>query len=783
MNRQIYNNSNFKILLFVTIAICCSQCKQSQNINKDFSFCEGDQNNTHIVFDQLPEVWDEAIPLGNGILGALIYKKGEHLRFSIDRIDLWDVRSTKYLDEGKHTFSYLYNLWKTGNYKIAQDLRDSLRIDPYPSKIPVAAIDFKNIAVLGKVVKADLSLKDAISLISWDSGTSLESFVAGDKEYGWFQFKNLNTTLDFCVTPPNYDGSQETIISNAQGKLELTALGYPAPKIERAQNNISYYQGMKMGNGYTMLLCWEYDNKTLTGTWTVVNNNLPEKNQVSKKHLLSLLKENKSSLLKGHRAKWENFWSKSSIYVPDSTIQTQWIKDMYKFGACTGISKIPISLQAIWTADNGRMPPWSGDFHHDFNTQASYWGAFNGNHLQDAKVFTDWLWKVKPEAEEYTLDFFETNGLAFPGVTDINGKLMVSWWQYTHSPTVSAWLGQYFYWYWRYSMDREFMKERAYPWIKDVTVFFDNFSVLDSSGIRTLPLSSSAEINDDSAEAWFPKTTNNDLAFIRWSYIKAIELAKELNKKEDIVHFKEKLDEWPQLAVSENHQLLIAPDYPLEESHRHLSHLVGIYPLGIVDKSLGEQSKLIINESLEHLDSLGTQGWIGFSFPWYSLLQARAGNGDKAAEYLKIFAENFCSPNSFHLNGDQSGKGYSSRTYRPFTLEANFAFTGAVNEMLLQSHTKVVEIFPAVPNSWKDIAFDNLRSQGAFLVSARKEGGKVRNVMITAQADGLLSMKNPFETTFNSLVNGNLKTLSPNDNGIVEVNLKRGDVVQFFDEK
>lgn len=118
--------------------------------------------------------------------------------------------------------------------------------------------------------------------------------------------------------------------------------------------------------------------------------------------------------------------------------------------------------------------------------------------------------------------------------------------------------------------------------------------------------------------------------------------------------------------------------------------------------------------------------------------------GDQAAEVLRIFSENFCLPNSFHVNGEQQNKGYSKFKYRPFTLEGNFAFAAALQEMLIQSHTGVIRIFPAIPADWRNMSFKTLRCQGAFLVSAIQEEGKVTEVEIVSEKGGTCQLKNPF---------------------------------------
>ena len=113
---------------------------------------------------------------------------------------------------------------------------------------------------------------------------------------------------------------------------------------------------------------------------------------------------------------------------------------MYKFGAATREDSYPISLQAVWTADNGMLPPWKGDYHHDLNTQLSYWPAYTGNHLQEGMGYLNTLWKQRDVYKKYTREYFGTDGMNVPGVCTLTGEPMGGWVQYSMSPTVSAWL-------------------------------------------------------------------------------------------------------------------------------------------------------------------------------------------------------------------------------------------------------------------------------------------------------------------------------------------------------
>ena len=203
---------------------------------------------------------------------------------------------------------------------------------------------------------------------------------------------------------------------------------------------------------------------------------------------------------------------------------------------------------------------------------------------------------------------------------------------------------------------------------------------------------------------------------------------------------------------------------------------MAVYPLGLLSPDKPEQQSLI-DYSLKWLEKTGTRNWCGYSFSWAASIYARAKQADQAASMLKIFASNFCSINSFHLNGDQKGGQYSSFTYAPFTLEGNFAFAQGIHEMLLQSYNGYIEVFPAIPNTWKSLSFKHLRTEGAFLVSAKMENGNLTKIEITASENNLLVLKIPF-TNWN--VQGILRsTITDNGNNIWSVHLKKGQKIIF----
>jgi alpha-L-fucosidase 2 len=198
--------------------------------------------------------------------------------------------------------------------------------------------------------------------------------------------------------------------------------------------------------------------------------------------------------------------------------------------------------------------------------------------------------------------------------------------------------------------------------------------------------------------------------------------------------------------------LLLDETTPLPGSHRHLSNLIALYPFNLITTDGGERDRQIIAASLKDWDSKGTGAWCGYTFSWMSCLRARTGDAEAALRNLDIYVHAFILRNGFHANGDQTKSGFSGFTYRPFTLEGNFLAMQAVHEMLLQSwsplpglrDTGVVRIFPAMPWRWHDASFENLRAEGGWVVSARRENNATTWFKITATHSGVLRIRDNF---------------------------------------
>jgi hypothetical protein len=735
--------------------------------NTDYDLC----------FSKLADRWDEGIPLGNAMIGSLVWQKNGILRMSLDHVDLWDLRTKISIETlSQYNFKWIEQQILKGDYKPVQDRYDAIyEAIPYPTKIPGGALEFDSLASQ-PVSEVRLFLNNAICEVNWQNGIRLQTFVHATENTGWFRFENVPENFTPKLVPPLYNKNKNDQTHSPPAKNSLELLGYEQGTVVQKENTIVYHQNGSKGFYYEIAVAWQQNGKTLEGVWTIHPKNEKENNSITAiEHVKKSLRQGFAKSFESHHQWWKDYWAKSSITIPDAVLAKQYYNEMYKFGSAARSYAPPISLQAVWTADDGCLPPWYGDYHHDLNTQLSYWNCYAGNRLEEGSGYLNWLWDIIPESKKYTRAFFGVDGLNVGGVTAIQGEPMGGWIQYSMSPTVSAWLAQHFYLHWQYSRDKDFLEKRAYPYLRDVAVFLDQISVRNEQNKRKLPISSSPEIFNNSLKAWFLTTTNNDLALIRFVYTAAEDCARELGKNKEADQWHTILSEWTDYDLDKDNALTFAKGFPYNESHRHFSHQMAYHPLGLIDRSNGETDQKIIEATIKKLEDYGVDWWNGTSYVWFGGIKARNFDGDGAVKTLKIFAEHFCLPNTFHANGDQTKQGYSKYTNRPVTLEANFAFAGGIHEMLIQSHTGIIQIFPAIPNSWQDVSFQQLRTVGAFLVSAERKNGKVKRIKIQSLAGEPCVIQPNFNGIFQiSDKSVSIKEIKP---GRFEIGLAKGQEI------
>ena len=255
--------------------------------------------------------------------------------------------------------------------------------------------------------------------------------------------------------------------------------------------------------------------------------------------------------------------------------------------------------------------------------------------------------------------------------SDLAGEQIGGWRQYTHSVTTAAWLSQHFYLHWKYSADRSFLEQRAYPICAippPSSRPYRRRKALD--GFRTIPLSASPEINDNRPSAWFDTVTNYDLSLMRWLLAASAELAAELKLDAEAARWRRVLAEMPPFSYGDDGRLLVAKGYPLPASHRHFSHLMAIHPLGLIDLSDGRRSAAhhSRHRSRNSTRKAATTGAATASPGSPTFRRAPAMAPEPRSRSRSSPPPSPCATAST-ATATNRAKGYSKFKYRPFTLE------------------------------------------------------------------------------------------------------------------
>ena len=688
--------------------------------------------------------WDEAIPLGNGLLGCLLWGEDSVVRMSLDRGDLWDERASATVGGAEWNYRTIQRTVREGDLAGHSRVGDEPYFQPYPTKIPAGRIELM-LPRKAKPERFELDLRSATGKAELTKG-NIDVFCSAAEPVVVIRCRAVVPRLK--IVAPAFAGVEGQTFSK-KGWGDLGLLGYPAPQASREGGFDVYRQTCAEGLEFAIVAGMRKVDDGCEIAIAVTTNAEGDPVDEGKRRVAAALDAGYGRMHREHRKWWQEFWARSSIAIPDARLEQHYHLVQYFYGSASRRGSPPIPLQGVWTADEGKLPPWKGDYHNDLNTQFCYYAYPAADHLEEGLCFLDFLWKLLPRHQQFAREFYEVEGAAVPGVMSLAGREMGGWGQYSFSPTNGAWVAHLFHLHWRYTMDREFLEQRAYPYCREVARFLEGLLKPGADGKLKLPLSSSPEIHDNRLEAYVTPNSNYDLALMRWLFGAVGEMAGMLGKTEEAGHWGAVLSNLDELAVGvegrEKDVLLVAPGEALAESHRHFSHLMAIHPLGILNIEAGERERKIIAASLNQIDRLGTGEWCGYSFSWMAGMAARAGCAGRALEMLKLYLDGFVSRNGFHLNGDYKELGLSAHKYRPFTLEGNFAAAEAVQEMLVQSWGGRVRIFPAVVEEWEEASFEDLRAEGAFRVSARREAGRTVWVGIRAERGGRLVLRDPFE--------------------------------------
>jgi len=675
------------------------------------------------------------IPLGNGRLGALLWGEGSTLKITFGRTDFWEHRGGKPW-KAEMNFPLLRRLLEEGNEPEIRRIFSDEAAGPgqprRPSVLPIGHVEFR-FPESSQLLDAELDFHTALLLVRVSDAT------------GTTHRFQIELSLDAPL-----------LEIRALDALPLPAVvGVPAwQAVGEYLQSISYQPPHPLPDGTEGWMQETPADGAVSVGWV--------KKDATLRFAVTLSEDLREVLASascaGNAAWWESYWQRlPRISVPDPTYEFLLNYGFYKFAGLTMPGGVAATLQGPWVEEY-QMPPWSNDYHFNINVQMCYWPAYAAGlyeHLLPLfAMIREWFPILRENARLFVgID----DGYLLPHAVDDRCQIIGAFWTGTLDHGCTAWVGKMMYDYWLHSGDDAFLRDTVYPFMRGALRVYEEMLDRHADGSLSLPVGVSPEYRGAEMTAWGANAS--------------FQLAACHMLAESLQHAAAFLGERPSPVWQEIREKLplasLAPDprtgqplvalwdgLPLEESHRHHSHLAGICPFDTFD--LGSSAwRPILDNSVRQWHALGMGYWTGWSMPWAVMLHHRAGNPEVAVSLLHYWVSIYTNEGSgtlhdpifFNTNlGNQAaapvaGGGCAGEKMQ---MDAGMCTTAAILDALLHSRRGVVHLFQGVPGAWREAEFANIHTEGGFILGARKGPRGVEWVEARATRGGTLRLANPW---------------------------------------
>lgn len=487
------------------------------------------------------------------------------------------------------------------------------------------------------------------------------------------------------------------------------------------------------------------------------------------------------ALISGHEAVWEQFWTKSGLELDDPQLRSTWYRNLYFTRCVVRPGAVSPGLFASLVGDG---PAWHGDYHTNYNIQSTYWAVYSSNHPELSEPYDRLIVDYMPRARWLCKQMFGFEGAYIPHVLfafepppeacqgPTRRQYIHHVWGWTLG--VTGFSAQPVWWHYKYEPSREFLAQTAYPVVRDIADFQANFiEACEKSGDGKVVLAPTV-----SPEHWgwtkrFERNRNGAfcLGMFRYLFAAAIEGAQTLGCDAD------RVARWSKAAA-------LLPDYPLSADEPPVVvDVQGAPPIGynisvpatpvfpgdVVTFWSAESQRELFSRTIGQLQWNGNNAAI-----MLSVSRARLSMPETLPWVCDQLASRLRPNGTLTLNRNEPSCHFNS--FGHYTEQ--FAAALAINELLLQSVGDVVRVFPAWPLD-KPARFHHLRAQGGFLVSAACDNGKVGPILVESTAGGRLRLFSPRPGIEVAGPDGRARSLTPNGQGIVELETRPGQRFEF----
>lgn len=708
------------------------------------------------------------ILIGNGIQGLMVWGQDNQLNVTVSRAGFWDHRGGK-------PFGATTN-FKTVKRLLENGQQDSLKLifnnekqeglpnRPYQLGGGRLELHFPEGFVLqtGTLNLHTGKLKVVIRL---PDGTlrTIDIGQAVPEEVAWIRMEaTLLADVDVKLVA-SYD--------HQQVKAGLAAIGVAPPSrfSATAQSVAGFTQSLPEDPPLSVAYQRNRDHLVLT---TILGEQ-PESALVKSFQSLDLKKLDEQS------TNWWTAFSKGlpKVTIPDLKLQEAYDYGLYKMGGVHPPHGVPATLQAAFM-ETQRIPPWSNDYHFNINIEMIYWPVLASGKFEHLAPLWTMLEEWMPTLEAAGAYFYENDkAVLMPHAVDDRGHVVGNFWTGMIDQACAAWMAQLAWLQYQHTLDEPLLKEVAFPLMQGTFEGYYAMTEQAADGAMSLPVSVSPEFKGARPDAW-GRNASFQLAAYKMTASNLIAASEILNRPVD-ERWKSVLQKLPDYAIIEGSGSLEYPEnksqrialwegMDLIESHRHHSHLAGIYPFQSFDP-FDEKHASIVRHSINQWIAEGAGRWSGWCVPWAATLHARLGNPDGAIAWLHYWEDNFTNLGRGTLHDanhkgvslikpgigpdlranastpvDWNSVGFMAAHNEVMQLDGGFGVLDAIHNLFFQQRDSVLHILPYLPAKWRDFEFEGLHTAGGFVIAGRVEDGKVERIEIESKLGKPLFVQTPF---------------------------------------